>query len=194
MQTRWKSGADVAKLENLRRMQGIALALLLTMVALLAATLPTRPIHRRVVISIPNAGMRRPSAERSRRYRKRLPPTTFVSCHRAAELSLRGQMERHSNDRFRAIWTEALNGCNWPRPASSSTVPDRPEAVGPGARKRSLKPVGAAAQIAAKARVNLLSATRKTALGMCQPRHRGGVEKAARLREPRTIKYVSISI
>ena len=38
MQTRWKSGADVAKLENLRRMQGIALALLLTMVVLLAAT------------------------------------------------------------------------------------------------------------------------------------------------------------
>jgi uncharacterized membrane-anchored protein YjiN (DUF445 family) len=38
MQTRWKSAADVAKLENLRRMQGIALALLLTMVALLAVT------------------------------------------------------------------------------------------------------------------------------------------------------------
>src|SRR5207237_9190610 len=38
MQKRWKSGADVAKLENLQRMQGIALALLLTMVALLAAT------------------------------------------------------------------------------------------------------------------------------------------------------------
>src|ERR1700687_264052 len=38
METRWKSSADVAKLENLRRMQGIALALLLTMVALLAAT------------------------------------------------------------------------------------------------------------------------------------------------------------
>lgn len=38
MQTRWKSTADIAKLENLRRMQGIALALLLTMVALLAAT------------------------------------------------------------------------------------------------------------------------------------------------------------
>jgi hypothetical protein len=34
MQTRWASGAD-AKLENLRRMQGIALALLLTMVAML---------------------------------------------------------------------------------------------------------------------------------------------------------------
>ena len=38
MQTRWTSGVDAAKLENLRRMQGIALALLLTMVALLAAT------------------------------------------------------------------------------------------------------------------------------------------------------------
>jgi uncharacterized membrane-anchored protein YjiN (DUF445 family) len=38
MQKRWKSGADVAKLESLQRMQGIALALLLTMVALLAAT------------------------------------------------------------------------------------------------------------------------------------------------------------
>jgi uncharacterized membrane-anchored protein YjiN (DUF445 family) len=38
MQKRWKSGADVAKLESLQRMQGIALALLLTMVAVLAAT------------------------------------------------------------------------------------------------------------------------------------------------------------
>lgn len=38
MQTRWETGADVAKLENLRRMQRIALALLLTMVALLAVT------------------------------------------------------------------------------------------------------------------------------------------------------------
>lgn len=38
METRWKSSADVAKLENLRRMQRIALALLLTMVALLAVT------------------------------------------------------------------------------------------------------------------------------------------------------------
>ena len=38
MPTRWKSGVDVAKLQDLRRMQGIALALLLTMVALLAAT------------------------------------------------------------------------------------------------------------------------------------------------------------
>ena len=38
MKTRWKSGADIAKLDNLRRMQGIALALLLTMVTLLAAT------------------------------------------------------------------------------------------------------------------------------------------------------------
>jgi len=38
MQTRWTSGVDVAKLENLRRMQGIALALLLTMVVVLAAT------------------------------------------------------------------------------------------------------------------------------------------------------------
>src|SRR5438067_11965325 len=38
MQKRWKNGADVAKLENLQRMQGIALALLLPMVALLALT------------------------------------------------------------------------------------------------------------------------------------------------------------
>ena len=38
MQTRWTSGVDAARLENLRRMQAIALALLLTMVALLAAT------------------------------------------------------------------------------------------------------------------------------------------------------------
>ncbi len=38
METRWKSGADVAKLASLQRMQGIALALLLTMVALLAVT------------------------------------------------------------------------------------------------------------------------------------------------------------
>ena len=38
MQARWKSDVDVAKLDNLRRMQGIALALLLTMVALLAVT------------------------------------------------------------------------------------------------------------------------------------------------------------
>jgi len=38
MQTQWKSGADVAKLEDLRRMQRIALALLLAMVALLAIT------------------------------------------------------------------------------------------------------------------------------------------------------------
>ena len=36
----------------------------------------TRPIPRRVVIFIPGAGMRRPSAARSRRYRKRSPPTT----------------------------------------------------------------------------------------------------------------------
>ena len=34
----WKTGADVAKLENLRRHQRFALALLLTMVALLAVT------------------------------------------------------------------------------------------------------------------------------------------------------------
>jgi uncharacterized membrane-anchored protein YjiN (DUF445 family) len=45
MQTRWKSGVDVAKLENLRRMQGVALALLLTMVALLAATSFTIAVH-----------------------------------------------------------------------------------------------------------------------------------------------------
>ena len=38
MQKRWSSVVDVAKLESLRRMQRIALALLLTMVALLAAT------------------------------------------------------------------------------------------------------------------------------------------------------------
>ena len=38
MQTRWQSGVDVAKLENLRRMKGVALALLLTMAVLLAAT------------------------------------------------------------------------------------------------------------------------------------------------------------
>jgi uncharacterized membrane-anchored protein YjiN (DUF445 family) len=38
MRTRWKSSADVAKLENLPRIQRIALALLLTMVALLAVT------------------------------------------------------------------------------------------------------------------------------------------------------------
>src|SRR4030095_7545740 len=38
MQTRWKSGADVANLDDLRRMQRIALALLMTMAALLAAT------------------------------------------------------------------------------------------------------------------------------------------------------------
>jgi uncharacterized membrane-anchored protein YjiN (DUF445 family) len=38
MQTRWKGGGDVAKLKDLRRMQAIALALLLTMAALLAVT------------------------------------------------------------------------------------------------------------------------------------------------------------
>jgi uncharacterized membrane-anchored protein YjiN (DUF445 family) len=38
MQKRWESGTDVAKLANLRRMQGIALALLLAMVALLVVT------------------------------------------------------------------------------------------------------------------------------------------------------------
>jgi uncharacterized membrane-anchored protein YjiN (DUF445 family) len=38
MQTRWKSYGDVAKLQDLRRMQAIALALLLTMAALLAVT------------------------------------------------------------------------------------------------------------------------------------------------------------
>ena len=38
MQTRWKSSVDAAKLDDLRQMQGIALALLLTMAVLLAAT------------------------------------------------------------------------------------------------------------------------------------------------------------
>jgi uncharacterized membrane-anchored protein YjiN (DUF445 family) len=38
MQTPWQNGVDVAKLQALRRMQAIALSLLLTMVALLAAT------------------------------------------------------------------------------------------------------------------------------------------------------------
>jgi len=38
MQKQWGSVGDVAKLESLRRMQGIALGLLLTMVAVLAAT------------------------------------------------------------------------------------------------------------------------------------------------------------
>jgi len=38
MQTRWKGGGDAAKLENLRRMQRIALALLLMMGVVLAAT------------------------------------------------------------------------------------------------------------------------------------------------------------
>src|SRR5437773_368463 len=38
MQTRWTSDVDVAKLDNLRRMQRIALILLLMMGALLAAT------------------------------------------------------------------------------------------------------------------------------------------------------------
>jgi uncharacterized membrane-anchored protein YjiN (DUF445 family) len=45
METRWKSSADVAKLENLRRMQRIALALLLTMVALLAVTSVNNGAH-----------------------------------------------------------------------------------------------------------------------------------------------------
>jgi uncharacterized membrane-anchored protein YjiN (DUF445 family) len=45
MQTRWKSGADVAKFENLRRMQGIAVALLVSMVALLAVTSVTLSAH-----------------------------------------------------------------------------------------------------------------------------------------------------
>jgi uncharacterized membrane-anchored protein YjiN (DUF445 family) len=45
MQTRWKSGVDAAKLDDLRRMQGIALALLLTMAALLAATSFTIAAH-----------------------------------------------------------------------------------------------------------------------------------------------------
>ena len=44
MQTRWASGGD-AKLENLRRMQGIALGLLLTMVAMLAVTSVNIPSH-----------------------------------------------------------------------------------------------------------------------------------------------------
>ena len=45
MQTRWTSGADVAKLDDLRRMQRIALALLMTMAALLAATSFTLAAH-----------------------------------------------------------------------------------------------------------------------------------------------------
>ena len=45
MQTRWKSDADVAKLQDLRRMQAIALALLLTMAALLAVTTVTIAAH-----------------------------------------------------------------------------------------------------------------------------------------------------
>jgi uncharacterized membrane-anchored protein YjiN (DUF445 family) len=45
METRWKSSADVAKLQNLRRMQRIALALLLTMVALLAVTSISTAAH-----------------------------------------------------------------------------------------------------------------------------------------------------
>ena len=45
MQTRWKSGVDAAKLDDLRRMQRIALALLLTMAALLAATSFTIAAH-----------------------------------------------------------------------------------------------------------------------------------------------------
>ena len=38
MQTRWRSDVDLAKLRDLRRMQAIALALLLTMAAVLAVT------------------------------------------------------------------------------------------------------------------------------------------------------------
>jgi uncharacterized membrane-anchored protein YjiN (DUF445 family) len=45
MQTRWSSDADVAKLDNLRRMQRIALTLLLMMAALLAATSFTIAAH-----------------------------------------------------------------------------------------------------------------------------------------------------
>ena len=44
MQTQWASGSE-AKLENLRRMQGIALALLLTMVAMLAVTSVNMTAH-----------------------------------------------------------------------------------------------------------------------------------------------------
>jgi len=44
MQTQWASGSE-AKLENLRRMQGIALALLLTMVAMLAVTSVSMTAH-----------------------------------------------------------------------------------------------------------------------------------------------------
>ena len=45
MQTRWSSDVDVAKLDNLRRMQRIALTLLLMMAALLAATSFTIAAH-----------------------------------------------------------------------------------------------------------------------------------------------------
>jgi uncharacterized membrane-anchored protein YjiN (DUF445 family) len=45
MQTQWKGDADVPKLKNLRRMQVIALALLLTMVALLAVTSANPTAH-----------------------------------------------------------------------------------------------------------------------------------------------------
>jgi len=45
MQTRWKSGGDAAKLEDLRRMQRIALALLLMMGVMLAATSFTIVTH-----------------------------------------------------------------------------------------------------------------------------------------------------
>jgi uncharacterized membrane-anchored protein YjiN (DUF445 family) len=45
MKTRWKGSADLAKVKSLRRMQGIALALLLTMVALLAATSVNPGVH-----------------------------------------------------------------------------------------------------------------------------------------------------
>ena len=41
MQTRWRSDVDLAKLQDLRRMQAIALTLLLTMVAVLAVTAVT---------------------------------------------------------------------------------------------------------------------------------------------------------
>ena len=45
MQTRWRSGVDLAKLRDLRRMQAIALALLLTMAAVLAVTAVNIAVH-----------------------------------------------------------------------------------------------------------------------------------------------------
>jgi uncharacterized membrane-anchored protein YjiN (DUF445 family) len=45
MQTRWNTGADAAKLESLRRMQRVALALLLAMGAMLVITSSTAAAH-----------------------------------------------------------------------------------------------------------------------------------------------------